>query len=87
MQKFDYEVYTGNDLGAVYSPKMTRFKVWAPEAESVKLNLYKQGEGDNLIEQHIMKKSANGTYVFEKQGDCNGIYYTYTVKNHGEEQE
>ena len=66
---------------------MTRFKVWAPEAESVKLNLYKQGEGDNLIEQHIMKKSANGTYVFEKQGDCNGIYYTYTVVNHGEEQE
>lgn len=87
MQKFDYEVYTGNDLGAVYSPKMTRFKVWAPEAESVKLNLYKQGEGDNLIEQHIMKKSANGTYVFEKQGDCNGIYYTYTVVNHGDEQE
>lgn len=87
MQKFDYEVYTGNDLGAVYSPKMTRFKVWAPEAESVKLNLYKQGEGDNLIEQHIMKKTANGTYVFEKQGDCNGIYYTYTVVNHGEEQE
>lgn len=87
MQKFDYEVYTGNDLEAVYSPKMTRFKVWAPEAESVKLNLYKQGEGDNLIEQHIMKKSANGTYVFEKQGDCNGIYYTYTVVNHGEEQE
>lgn len=87
MQKFDYEVYTGNDLGAVYSPKMTRFKVWAPEAESVKLNLYKQGEGDNLIEQHVMKKSANGTYVFEKQGDCNGIYYTYTVVNHGEGQE
>lgn len=87
MQKFDYEVYTGNDLGAVYSPKMTRFKVWAPEAESVKLNLYKQGEGDNLIDQHIMKKSANGTYVFEKQGDCNGIYYTYTVVNHGEVQE
>ena len=87
MQKFDYEVYTGNDLGAEYSPKMTRFKAWAPEAESVKLNLYKQGEGDNLIDQHIMKKSANGTYVFEKQGDCNGIYYTYTVVNHGEEQE
>lgn len=87
MQKFDYEVYTGNDLGAVYSPKMTRLKVWAPEAESVKLNLYKQGEGDNLIEQHVMKKSVNGTYVFEKQGDCNGIYYTYTVVNHGEEQE
>ena len=37
MQNFDYEVYEGNDLGAVYTPKMTRFKVWAPEAEAVNL--------------------------------------------------
>ena len=87
MQKFDYEVYTGNDLGAVYSPKMTRFKVWAPEAESVKLNLYKEGEGDNLMERCTMKKSRNGIFTFERQGDCNGIYYTYTVVNHGDEQE
>lgn len=87
MKKFDYEVYTGNDLGAVYSPKMTRFKVWAPEAEAVKLNLYKEGEGDNLIERCTMKKSRNGIFTFERQGDCNGIYYTYTVVNHGDEQE
>ena len=87
MQNFDYEVYAGNDLGAVYTPKMTRFKVWAPEAEAVKLNLYKEGEGDNLMEQCTMKKSQNGTFVFEKQGDCSGIYYTYTVVNHGDEQE
>lgn len=87
MQKFDYEVYTGNDLGAVYSPKMTRFKVWAPEAEAVKLNLYKEGEGDNLMERCTMKKSRNGIFTFERQGDCSGIYYTYTVVNHGDEQE
>lgn len=87
MQNFDYEVYEGNDLGAVYTPKMTRFKVWAPEAEAVKLNLYKEGEGDNLIERCAMKKSRNGIFTFERQGDCNGIYYTYTVVNHGDEQE
>ena len=87
MQNFDYEVYEGNDLGAVYTPKMTRFKVWAPEAEAVKLNLYKEGEGDNLIERCTMKKSRNGIFIFERQGDCNGIYYTYTVVNHGDEQE
>lgn len=87
MQNFDYEVYEGNDLGAVYTPKMTRFKVWAPEAETVKLNLYKEGEGDNLIERCTMKKSRNGIFTFERQGDCNGIYYTYTVVNHGDEQE
>lgn len=87
MQNFDYEVYEGNDLGAVYTPKMTRFKVWAPEAEAVKLNLYKEGEGDNLIERCTMKKSRNGIFTFERQGDCSGIYYTYTVVNHGDEQE
>lgn len=87
MQNFDYEVYEGNDLGAVYTSKMTRFKVWAPEAEAVKLNLYKEGEGDNLIERCTMKKSRNGIFTFERQGDCNGIYYTYTVVNHGDEQE
>lgn len=87
MQNFDYEVYEGNDFGAVYTPKMTRFKVWAPEAEAVKLNLYKEGEGDNLIERCTMKKSRNGIFTFERQGDCNGIYYTYTVVNHGDEQE
>lgn len=87
MQNFDYEVYEGNDLGAVYTPKMTRFKVWAPEAEAVKLNLYKEGEGDNLIERCTMKKSQNGIFTFERQGDCSGIYYTYTVVNHGDEQE
>lgn len=87
MQNFDYEVYEGNDLGAVYTPKMTRFKVWAPEAEAVKLNLYKEGEGDNLIERCTMKKSRNGIFTFERQGDCNGIYYTYTVVNYGDEQE
>lgn len=87
MQNFDYEVYEGNDLGAVYTPKMTRFKVWAPEAEAVKLNLYKEGEGDNLIERCTMKKSRNGIFTFERQGDCSGIYYTYTVINHGDEQE
>ena len=87
MQNFDYEVYEGNDLGAVYTPKMTRFKIWAPEAEAVKLNLYKEGEGDNLIERCTMKKSRNGIFTFERQGDCNGIYYTYTVVNHGDEQE
>lgn len=87
MQNFDYEVYEGNDLGAVYTPKMTRFKVWAPEAEAVKLNLYKEGEGDNLMERCTMKKSRNGIFTFERQGDCSGIYYTYTVVNHGDEQE
>lgn len=42
--------YEGDDLGAVYTKEKTGFKVWAPTASEVSLNLYEQGDGDNLIE-------------------------------------
>lgn len=35
-----YYTYTGNDLGVTYSPNETTFKVWAPTATKVRLNLY-----------------------------------------------
>ena len=45
--------YHGNDLGAVWTTDATTFRLWAPTAANVKLNLYKSGtEGaDDLIEQ------------------------------------
>lgn len=78
---FDREhEYEGNDLGAVYTKEKTTFRVWAPTALSVSLNLYKQGDGDNLIETLPMIQDIKGTWVYEKTGDLNGIYYTYSVK-------
>ena len=35
--------YTGNDLGSTYSKESTSFRVYAPTAESVTLNLYEDG--------------------------------------------
>lgn len=72
--------YDGDDLGAVYTKEGTCFKVWAPTASEVSLNLYEKGDGDNLIETVPMKADEKGTWVYEKQGDMNGIYYTYSVK-------
>ena len=40
-----YTTYDGNDLGAVYTPAATTFKVWAPTSQNVKLRLYSQGSG------------------------------------------
>ena len=39
----DSQGYTGNDLGAKYSPSKTTFKVWAPSASKVQVKLYKTG--------------------------------------------
>lgn len=89
-EKFEQEyTYTGNDLGATWTKDKTTFRVWAPTAESVKVNLYKSGTKgtDDLIEAVEMKSDVNGTWVAEKTGDLNGTYYTYLVNVNGAENE
>ena len=73
--------YTGSDLGAVWSREKTCFRLWAPTAKAVSVNLYKSGTAgtDDLIQRVPMEPSVNGTWVAEKAGDLNGIYYTYLV--------
>jgi len=73
--------YRGNDLGAVWTREKTSFRLWAPTATKVFVNLYHGGNAgtDDLIEQIKMKKDVNGTWVAEKFGNLNGIYYTYSV--------
>lgn len=73
--------YDGDDLGAVYSKESTKFRVWAPVASEVSLNLYEEGDGDNLIETIPMQADVKGTWIAEKTGDLNGVYYMYTIKN------
>ena len=77
--------YHGDDLGAVWTTDATTFRLWAPTAANVKLNLYKSGtEGaDDLIEQIEMKPDVNGTWLSKKDGDLNGVYYTYLVDVNG----
>lgn len=89
-EEFENEyTYKGTDLGATWSSEKTTFRVWAPTADSVKVNLYKSGteETDDLIEQLDMQSDVNGTWVAEKDGDLNGVYYTYTVLINGTESE
>lgn len=73
--------YEGKDLGAVWSKEKTNFKVWAPTADKVQVNLYESGtEGtDDLIETLEMTKGDKGVWAAEKEGDLNGTYYTYNV--------
>ena len=89
-EKFEAEyTYEGNDLGAVWTGEKTIFRVWAPTAESVAVNLYESGNQgtDDLIEQLPMQADVNGTWVAEKEGDLNGTYYTYVVEIGGQKSE
>lgn len=72
--------YTGRDLGANWTPQMTTFRVWAPTAEDVTVNLYRSGTPDtDLLSQIHMHPDVNGTWVAQRAGDLNGVYYTYLV--------
>lgn len=79
--------YDGDDLGVSYTKDKTSFRVWAPTASKVVLNLYKEGSGDNLIESKEMKKDVKGTWIGEADGDQNGVYYTYSVTVEGNTEE
>ena len=70
--------YEGTDLGAVISGDSTTFKVWAPTASSVVLNLFTAGDGVDAYEQIQMTRGEKG--VWSHTAPCgHGTYYTYTV--------
>lgn len=81
--------YTGDDLGANWSKESTTFRVWAPTAEEAYVNLYESGTqtSDNPYEILAMEPDVNGTWVAQKSGDLNGVYYTYSVVIDGKTSE
>ena len=78
--------YEGTDLGANWSKDSTFFRLWAPTASAVSVNLYTSGtEGtDDLIQSVEMTADVNGTWIATVEGDLNGVYYTYSVTRKGE---
>ena len=74
--------YSGTDLGVRWSKEKTAFRLWAPTARSVTVNLYQSGNPgvEDRIRQIEMKRAVAGTWTAEALGDLNGVYYTYTVE-------
>lgn len=75
----DMYTYDGDDLGATYTKEKTSFRVWAPTADQLYLNLYEAGNGGEAADPIIMEKDVKGTWVASVDGDLNGKYYTYTA--------
>ena len=70
--------YAGDDLGAYIHDDHTTFKVWAPTASRVVLNLFEAGDGGTAFANVDMNKAAQGVWTADYA--CgHGTYYTYTV--------
>ena len=78
--------YDGTDLGAVISGDSTTFKVWAPTASKVVLNLFTAGNGVDAHKNVEMTKGDKG--VWSHTEACgHGTYYTYSVTTSAGTQE
>lgn len=79
-EKFDdLFYYDGDDLGNVYTPTETKFRVWAPTATEAKLVTYKNWN-DQSGSEVTMKQGERGTWFTTLKGDQKGLFYTYKVK-------
>lgn len=81
--------YQGSDLGACWTSDATRFRLWAPTAQAVSINLYAGGTAgiEDRIRSVPMTPDVKGTWIAEVQGDLNGTYYTYQVTVDGTSRE
>lgn len=88
---YDAQAYAGNDLGAVYTPEKTTFKLWSPSAQKVELNLYTKGsdgeEGALKLQSLNMTKGDNAVWSITVSSDLKNMYYTYSVTNNGRTEE
>lgn len=75
--------YERDDLGAVWTPEQTTFRLWAPEAEGVWVNLYPTGKETKAYQRAAMESSVKGTWVVTVSGNLDRQYYTYTVERGG----
>jgi len=75
----DAYTYTGDDLGATIVNGSTNFRVWAPTAQKVELNIYAEGNGGSAEQVVEMQAAEKGTWTAVANGSLSGKYYTYTA--------
>ncbi|MBK5241523.1 type I pullulanase [Clostridium sp.] len=78
--------YNGNDLGAVYTPFKTIFKVWAPTVEKITVLVYENFEDDKR-QEYEMTKVDSGIWELVLMGDFKNKYFNYLVLKDGVQKE
>lgn len=82
------ELYTyDGDLGVFYEWNKSDFKIWAPLASKITLNLFKKGLDEKPYQTVELSKRDKGVWFTSVPGNLKGQYYTYSVTNFGDTKE
>lgn len=79
----NFPVYDGDDLGLTYTPARAAFRVWAPEAEALRLHFYGQALEGEPTRTTAMEKSDGGTWLAVFEEDLKGTYYAFQAQYDG----
>ena len=88
--EFDEKYGYNGELGAIYSKEKTKFILWAPTADEVKVVLYGNDGYDYSCDAkkvYFMNRGIKGTWNLELEGNFNGEYYNYLVNIEGKVNE
>ena len=75
-----YPVRTGSLMEMEYTPEATKFTLWSPTAEEVRLMLYDEGEGGHAYETVKMELGEDGTWATVVNKNLLNKFYTFNVK-------
>ena len=75
-----YPVRKGSLVEMEYTPQSTRFMLWSPPADEVRVVLYEEGIGGHPLETIKMQPGEDGTWTVTVDRDLLGKFYTFNVK-------
>ena len=58
----EYPVYEGEWVEMAYTPASTRFSLWAPSAQEVRVLLYEKGQGGSAYRMVKMEPASDGLW-------------------------
>lgn len=76
----EYPVYEGEWVEMAYTPASTRFSLWAPSAQEVRVLLYEKGQGGSAYRMVKMAPASDGLWQARVDEDLKGKFYTFNVK-------
>ncbi|MCD8293500.1 MAG: type I pullulanase [Prevotellaceae bacterium] len=78
-----YPVRQGPLVEMEYTPAATKFTLWSPVADEVRLMLYEAGNGGHAYKTVPMKPGEEGTWTVGVDENLIGKFYTFNVKIDG----
>ena len=84
---FENEYAYDGELGVKLESDKTTFRLWAPTAAAVKLNIFAAGNGGGAEKSVNLEKGEKCVWTHVENANLNGKYYTYTVTTSAGTQE